>query len=57
MLLRHSGQREDLADIIEKAVHRVLEKGLRTADLAGGSGESVSNAEMTQAVIEELKFD
>ena len=57
MLLRHSGQREDLATTIEKAVHRVLEKGIRTADLAGDSGESVTNATMTQAVIDALVFD
>ena len=57
MLLRHSGQREDLATTIEKAVHRVLEKGIRTADLAGDSGESVTNATMTKAVIDALVFD
>ena len=57
MLLRHSGQREDLATTIEKAVHRVLEEGIRTADLAGDSGESVTNATMTKAVIDALVFD
>ena len=57
MLLRHSGQRDDLADAIEKAVEEVLARGLRTADLAGSTGDSVSNEAMTKAVIDSLKFD
>jgi 3-isopropylmalate dehydrogenase len=56
LLLRHSLVREDAAAAVESAVDRVLERGLRTPDLAGGASEekSVGTEEMTQAVLEEL---
>ena len=53
MLLRHSLKLESEAVVIEKAVDRVLAKGHRTADLAGG-GSSVGTAEMGSLVIAEL---
>jgi len=53
MLLRHSLKRETEAAAIEKAVDRVLAKGHRTADLAGG-GISVATAEMGSLVLAEL---
>ena len=53
MLLRHSLKLEAEASVIEKAVDRVLAKGHRTADLAGG-GSSVGTAEMGSLVIAEL---
>ena len=53
MLLRHSLKLENEAVVIEKAVDRVLAKGHRTADLAGG-GSSVGTAEMGSLVIAEL---
>lgn len=34
LMLRHSGQRPDLANRIESAIQTVLEKGYRTADIA-----------------------
>jgi len=56
LLLRHSLAREDAAAAVESAVDRVLERGLRTPDLASGGSEetSVGTEEMTRAVLEEL---
>jgi 3-isopropylmalate dehydrogenase len=66
MMLRHGFGRADDATRIEAAVDAVLERGLRTPDLASGtvvepptSGEplgqtAVGTAEMTAAVLEEL---
>ncbi len=64
MLLRHGLDRPEAASAIEAAVDSVLERGLRTPDLlggtasgvAGGAGEleEVGTEEMTAAVIEAL---
>lgn len=56
MMLRFSFGLSDEADTIEAAVSKVLECGLRTADIAGsGSGVSpVSCTEMTKAIIAAL---
>ena len=49
MMLRYSLQRPDAADTVEGAVRDVLERGMRTADLAG-DGETISTAQMGDAV-------
>ena len=67
MMLRHGLGRGEDAERVEKAVDAVLERGLRTADLASGTlarpplmGETapaeteVGTAEMTAAVLEQL---
>ncbi|HZO60768.1 MAG TPA: 3-isopropylmalate dehydrogenase [Solirubrobacterales bacterium] len=56
LMLRHSFEMEESAASVESAVDRVLERGLRTPDLAAGSAEEtrVGTAAMTQAVIDEL---
>ena len=56
LMLRHSLDMEDAAAAVESAVDRVLERGLRTPDLASGLAEEtrVGTAAMTQAVIDEL---
>lgn len=53
MMLRHSLEEPERADRIEEAVARVIDEGLRTADLARGR-ESVSTQAMTDAVIAAL---
>ncbi len=53
MMLRYSLDRADLADAVEGAVERVLDAGLRTPDLAGGS-RTVSCSGMGDAVAETL---
>lgn len=50
MLLRYSLDEQAAADAIEKAVGGVLNQGLRTADIADGSGETVGTAAMGDAV-------
>lgn len=55
MMLRYSFDLQAEADAIEKAVDIVLEKGYRTADLAGDSGvESLGCIEMTDKILEEI---
>jgi 3-isopropylmalate dehydrogenase len=56
LMFRHSLRREDEAAAVESAIDRVLERGLRTPDLASGAeGEvEVGTAEMTQAVADEV---
>ena len=50
MLLRHSLNLDDDAKAIEDAVQKVLDSGLRTADLSGGQ-RSLGTTEMTDAVV------
>jgi len=54
MMLRHGLDRPGDAERVEAAVDTVLERGLRTADLAGEGTASVSTAEMTAAVLAAL---
>ena len=54
MMLRHTLSRPELADRIERAVSRVLDRGLRTRDIASPGTREVGTAAMGQAVIEEL---
>ena len=54
MMLRHGLGRGDDAARIETAVDAVLEKGLRTADLASPGEDQVGTAEVTAAVLAEL---
>ena len=53
MMLRYSFDLGAEADAIEAAVDRVLNKGLRTADLGGGDA-SLGCTEMTDAILAEL---
>ncbi|HEY8501999.1 MAG TPA: isocitrate/isopropylmalate family dehydrogenase, partial [Solirubrobacterales bacterium] len=67
MMLRHGLGRGDEAARIETAVDAVLQRGLRTPDLASGTvvqpptsetpgpEREVGTAEMTAAVLEELR--
>ena len=50
MLLRHSLDLDNEAQAIEDAVQKVLDNGLRTADLGGGSN-SLSTTQMAHAVM------
>jgi 3-isopropylmalate dehydrogenase len=52
MMLRHGLERPEEAERIEAAVDTVLERGLRTPDLA--EENTVGTAEMAQAVLSEL---
>jgi len=50
MMLRYSLQRPDLAEHVEAAVHRVLDQGLRTADIHTEGMRKVGTREMGDAV-------
>jgi 3-isopropylmalate dehydrogenase len=54
MMLRHGLDRPDDAARIEAAVDSVLDRGLRTPDLAGEGETAVSTEEITEAVLAEL---
>ena len=51
MALRYSFGLTALADKIEAAIARVLDKGLRTADIKGDAPKSISTAEMGDAIL------
>ncbi len=53
MMLRYSLKDAKTAAAVESAVQKTLDRGLRTADIAG-TGQFVSTAEMGDAVVEEL---
>ena len=54
MMLRYSLDEASLADDIEQAVGRVLDRGLRTADIMAEGCRQVGTAEMGEAVMAEL---
>jgi 3-isopropylmalate dehydrogenase len=54
MMLRHGLGRADDAARIETAVDAVLDRGLRTPDLAGEGETAVGTGEVTEAVLAEL---
>ncbi len=55
MMLRYSLQAPEAADAIEAAIERVLDQGLRTADIASAEESTVSTQEMGDAVVKALK--
>jgi 3-isopropylmalate dehydrogenase len=54
MMLRHGLGRPDEAARVEAAVDAVLERGLRTPDLAGEGETAIGTEETTEAVLAEL---
>jgi 3-isopropylmalate dehydrogenase len=54
MMLRHGLDRPDDATRIEAAVDTVLDRGLRTPDLAGKDETAIGTDEITEAVLAEL---
>ncbi|MDD9943126.1 MAG: 3-isopropylmalate dehydrogenase [Myxococcales bacterium] len=55
MLLEHTAQRVDLAGAVNDSVDAVLNRGLRTADLAKQGETTVSTQEMGTAVLAEVE--
>ena len=55
LLLKYSFHLQKESDAIENAVEKVLDKGLRTSDLATGTEKAVSCQQMGAAVVAELK--
>ncbi|MEX2962764.1 3-isopropylmalate dehydrogenase [Microbulbifer sp. TYP-18] len=54
MMLRYSLDMDGAADLIEQAVHKVLDEGLRTADIFTQGCRKVTTAEMGAAVVNAL---
>ncbi|MGH8454928.1 MAG: 3-isopropylmalate dehydrogenase, partial [Nevskiales bacterium] len=54
MMLRYSLERMDLAKKVELVVGEVLQRGLRTADIANGETQKAGTAEMGGAVVDLL---
>ncbi|GAA3554188.1 3-isopropylmalate dehydrogenase [Marinobacter xestospongiae] len=54
MMLRYSLQAENAAQAIEAAVSKVLDQGLRTADIMSDDGRKVTTREMGEAVLAAL---
>jgi len=54
LMLRHSFDQGDAADLIEQAVERVLEAGYRTPDIAEGEGPVVGCKKMGALVRQEI---
>jgi len=54
MMLRYSLDEPVLAAVIEKAVGKVLDQGLRTPDIRGPTTRNVATAEMGDAVVAAL---
>jgi len=54
MMLRYSLERADLAERVERAVSRVLDQGLRTADIWSAGCEKVGTVAMGAAVLAAL---
>ena len=55
MLLRHSLDLNEEADLIEKAISQVIADGARTADIAAAADTILSTTEMTDAIIAQLQ--
>jgi 3-isopropylmalate dehydrogenase len=54
MLLRYTLNQAELASLVERAIARVLDDGLRTADIYAGSGRKVGTRAMGEAVVAAL---
>jgi 3-isopropylmalate dehydrogenase len=54
MMLRYSLNEEKAAEAIEAAVSKVLDQGLRTADIMSEGAKKVSTREMGEAVLAAL---
>src|SRR6185312_7857190 len=55
MALRYSFDMGRLADTIDKAIANVLDKGIRTGDIAAAGTKGVSTSQMGEAVLKEVQ--
>jgi 3-isopropylmalate dehydrogenase len=56
MMFRYSFDYEKEANLIDMAIKNILNKGIRTADIAKSDEKKVSTTEMGEAIINELKI-
>lgn len=57
MMLRHSLQMREEADLLEKAVFDVLKSGYRTADIADGAKQPLTTQQITDEILDELEAE
>jgi len=57
LMLRYSFAQAEIAVRVEQAVSRVLDAGLRTADIFAGKGQKVGTARMGDAVVAALRVN
>jgi 3-isopropylmalate dehydrogenase len=55
LLLRHSLDLENEAELVEQAIRKVIRQGARTADIATEGDRVLSTTEMTDAIIRQLR--
>jgi 3-isopropylmalate dehydrogenase len=55
MMLRYSFDMSDLADVVEGAVRRTLDAGVRTADISTAGASRATTREMGDAILRELQ--
>jgi len=55
MMCRHSFDLMEVAEVIEKAIDKVLDAGLRTEDIFQKGNKKVGTKEMTEAILKEIK--
>ena len=55
MLLRHSLNLDEEADLVERSIRDVIASGARTADIATNDERVLSTDEMTAAIIQQLQ--
>jgi 3-isopropylmalate dehydrogenase len=55
MMLRYSFDLPEEADLVEDAVRRTLDAGVRTADIAPPGAARVSTREMGDAILKEIE--
>ena len=56
MMLKYSFDMNEESDLIEKAIHNVLSRGLRTLDIKQKNEKYISTKEMGSAIIQELNI-
>ncbi len=55
MMFRYSFNRADLSDMIENAIQKALNDGLRTKDIDDGTGRPVSTLEMGEEILKRIE--
>jgi 3-isopropylmalate dehydrogenase len=54
MMFRYSFNRAELSDMIENAIQKALDDGLRTKDIDDGTGRLVSTSEMGEEILKRI---
>ncbi len=55
MMFKYSFNRTELSDMVENAIQKVLDDGLRTKDIDDGTGRLVSTSEMGEEIVKRIE--